>query len=235
MLNSLRVVCSARAALVRTSRLSAARPGHSLSSSLLPRGDTWPCSMDTRGLSYHTSPSHSPRSFCTGQVHLSCWRCQQPLDKTPAFFCLSCEAVQPPEQEVSYFEIMACDHTFTLDAHKLQRRYLQLQRALHPDNFGQKSVLELQGMRIEEGTDSGADTEFLLELMEINEAVDEARTPEEANQIGQDTKGKLADLTERIDAALREAELQTARALLAQMKYHANIEEKVKEKLREFM
>ncbi|CAB1431948.1 unnamed protein product [Pleuronectes platessa] len=160
---------------------------------------------------------------------------------------------------------MACDHTFTLDAHKLQRRYLQLQRALHPDNFGQKSVteqefsesqsalvnkayttllkplsrglymLELQGMRIEEGTDSGADTEFLLELMEINEAVDEAQTPEEANKIGQDTKGKLADLTERIDAALREAELQTARALLAQMKYHANIEEKVKEKLREFM
>ncbi|XP_053276161.1 iron-sulfur cluster co-chaperone protein HscB [Pleuronectes platessa] len=268
MLNSLRVVCSARAALVRTSRLSAARPGHSLSSSLLPRGDTWPCSMapvKDRGLSYHTSLSHSPRNFCTGQVHPNCWRCQQPLDKIPAFFCQSCEAVQPPEQGASYFEIMACDHTFTLDAHKLQRRYLQLQRALHPDNFGQKSVteqefsesqsalvnkayttllkplsrglymLELQGMRIEEGTDSGADTEFLLELMEINEAVDEAQTPEEANKIGQDTKGKLADLTERIDAALREAELQTARALLAQMKYHANIEEKVKEKLREFM
>ncbi|XP_019954648.1 iron-sulfur cluster co-chaperone protein HscB isoform X2 [Paralichthys olivaceus] len=262
MLNSLRVVCSARA-LVRTSRVSAAGPGHSLS--------TWLCSTDTRapvkdrGLSYHTNPPHSQRNFCTRQVELNCWKCQQPRGKAPSFFCMSCEAVQPPEEGMSYFEIMACDHTFTVDAQKLQRRYLQLQRALHPDNFCQKSVteqefsesqsslvnkayttllkplsrglymLELQGMRIEEGTDSGADSEFLLELMEINEALDEARTPEEANKIGQDTKGKLADLTERIDAALRKAELQTARALLSQMKYHANIAEKVKEKLREFM
>ena len=45
-------------------------------------------------------------------------------------------------------------------------------------------------MRIEEGTDSSADSEFLMELMEINEALDEARTPEAANRIGQDAKGK---------------------------------------------
>uniref|UniRef100_A0A3B4VJC0 HscB mitochondrial iron-sulfur cluster cochaperone n=1 Tax=Seriola dumerili TaxID=41447 RepID=A0A3B4VJC0_SERDU len=157
------------------------------------------------------------------------------------------------------------DYTFALDTKKLQKRYLQLQRSLHPDNFSQKSVkeqeysesqsslvnkayktlrkplsrglymLELEGMSIEEGTDSGADAEFLMELMEINEALDEAQTPEETNKIAQDTKGKLADLTERTDAALRKGELQTAKALLAQMKYHANIEEKVKEKLSQFM
>lgn len=50
--------------------------------------------------------------------------------------------------------------------------------------------LELQGMHIEEGTDSGADSAFLMELMEINEALDEAQTPEKANEIGQDTKGR---------------------------------------------
>lgn len=50
--------------------------------------------------------------------------------------------------------------------------------------------LELEGMRIEEGTDSGADSGFLMELMEINEALDEAQTPEAANKIGEDTKGK---------------------------------------------
>ncbi|KAG7221264.1 hypothetical protein INR49_017405 [Caranx melampygus] len=177
-----------------------------------------------------------------------------------------------PEEGTSYFKIMDCDYTFTLDTQKLQKRYLQLQRSLHPDNFSQKSVvgsggvrdrhlyhltlrrsdmllkvpcslmnchavfqLELEGMRIEEGTDSGADAEFLMELMEINEALDEAQTPEEANKIAQDTKGKLAELTEQTDAALRKGELQTAKALLAQMKYHANIEEKVKEKLSQFM
>lgn len=50
--------------------------------------------------------------------------------------------------------------------------------------------LELEGVRTEEGTDSEADSGFLMELMEINEALDEAQTPEDANKIGRDTKGK---------------------------------------------
>ncbi|XP_049434035.1 iron-sulfur cluster co-chaperone protein HscB [Epinephelus fuscoguttatus] len=215
-----------------------------------------------RKLIYYTT---SPRNYSTGQVKLNCWNCKLPLDQRPVFFCMSCKAVQPPDEEASYFKLMDCDYTFTLDTHKLQKRYLQLQRSLHPDNFSQKSVreqeyseshsalvnkayqtllkplsrglymLELEGMRIDDGTDSGADSEFLMELMEINEALDEAQTPEEANKIGQDTKGKLAVLTEEIDAALLKGELQAAKVLLAQMKYYANIEEKVKEKLSEFM
>ncbi|XP_071753810.1 iron-sulfur cluster co-chaperone protein HscB isoform X2 [Centroberyx gerrardi] len=175
------------------------------------------------------------------------------------------ERVQPPDEGVSHFQIMDCDRSFTLDPQKLQRRYLQLQRLLHPDNFSQKTVkeqeysenqsalvnkayetllkplsrglymLELEGMHIEEDAGSGADAEFLMELMEINEALDEAQTPEEANKIGQNTKVKLTDLTEQIDAALRKGELQAAKALLAQMKYFANIQEKVKEKLSQLM
>lgn len=220
---------------------------------------------DKRQFSYDTHHLCPARNFSTGQVKESCWNCKQLLDRTPSFFCMSCNVVQPPEEGASYFKIMNCDYTFTLDAQKLQKRYLQLQRSLHPDNFSQKSVkeqeysesqsalvnkayktllkplsrglymLELEGVRIEEGTDSGADPGFLMELMEINEALDEAQTPEEASEIGQDTKGKLADLTEQIDAALRKGELQAAKALLVQMKYYANIEEKVKEKLSEFM
>uniref|UniRef100_A0A3B4VJC5 HscB mitochondrial iron-sulfur cluster cochaperone n=1 Tax=Seriola dumerili TaxID=41447 RepID=A0A3B4VJC5_SERDU len=227
-----------------------------------PNKDTWHCNVNTRapvkdrGLTYSTKQANSPRSYCTGQIKQNCWNCKQSLDKAQAFFCVSLSCLP------NYYPL---DYTFALDTKKLQKRYLQLQRSLHPDNFSQKSVkeqeysesqsslvnkayktlrkplsrglymLELEGMSIEEGTDSGADAEFLMELMEINEALDEAQTPEETNKIAQDTKGKLADLTERTDAALRKGELQTAKALLAQMKYHANIEEKVKEKLSQFM
>lgn len=233
--------------------------------------DTWHGNMDLKALGkdrrpiYSTNAASSNRSYCAGQVTLNCWSCNRPLDATPAYFCTSCKVIQPPEEDASYFKIMDCDVTFTLDTHKLQKRYLQLQRSLHPDNFSQKSgkeqeyseshsalvnkayrtllkplsrglyMLELEGVRTEEGTISGADSGFLMELMAINEALDEARTPEDANKIGQDTKGKLAVLTEAIDAALLEGELQAAKALLAQMKYYANIEEKVKEKLSEFM
>lgn len=49
-------------------------------------------------------------------------------------------------------------------------------------------------MRIEEGTDSEADSEFLMELMDINEVLNEARTAGEAEQIGRDVQGKQRQL-----------------------------------------
>ncbi|KAK9522221.1 hypothetical protein VZT92_018699 [Zoarces viviparus] len=277
-LDTLRILCTSRASLHHSWLMTKRQfvyqtvtcAAHCMSTSF-PKKDTWHSNMDLNALGkdikriYSTYPASSIRKYCTGQVKLNCWNCKQPLDTTPAFFCMSCKVIQPPEEDASYFKIMDCDVTFTLDTQKLQKRYLQLQRSLHPDNFSQRPVkeqeyseshsalvnkayqtllkplsrglymLELEGVRTDEGTDSGADSGFLMQLMEINEALDEARTPEDANKIGQDTKGKLAVLTEAIDAALLEGELQAAKALLAQMKYYANIEEKVKEKLSEFM
>uniref|UniRef100_A0A7N8XT44 HscB mitochondrial iron-sulfur cluster cochaperone n=1 Tax=Mastacembelus armatus TaxID=205130 RepID=A0A7N8XT44_9TELE len=229
-----------------------------------PSKDIWHSNMTlrprskTRELICYSNNANVPRGYCTGQVKLNCWKCKQPIDKTPAFFCMSCKVVQPSEEGTSYFKIMDCDYTFTLDIQKLQKRYLQLQRSLHPDNFSQKSMkeqeysesqsalvnkayktllkplsrgvymLKLQGMHIEDGTESGTESEFLIKLMEINEALHEAQTPEEANQIGQDTKGKQI----RQFSSLK---LHAAKALLVQMKYYANVEEKVKKKLSEFM
>lgn len=45
-------------------------------------------------------------------------------------------------------------------------------------------------MRIEEGTDAEADPEFLMELMDTNEVLNEARTADEAEQIGRDVQGE---------------------------------------------
>ncbi|KAF6727498.1 Iron-sulfur cluster co-chaperone protein HscB, mitochondrial [Oryzias melastigma] len=218
-----------------------------------------------RELSYHPNEVFLFRTCSTSQAKLNCWNCKHLLDNVPAFFCNSCKVIQPPEEGASYFKILDCDYTFSLDTQKLQKRYLELQRSLHPDNYSQRSVrerefsesqsalvnrayrtllkplsrglymLQLEGMHLEEGTDSAADPAFLMQLMEINEAVDEAQTPEEAEKIGRDTRGKLTDLTEQIDAALHRGELHAAKALLVQMKYYTNIEEKVKEKLSEFM
>lgn len=44
-------------------------------------------------------------------------------------------------------------------------------------------------MRIEEGTDSEADSELLMELMDINEVLNEAQTAGDAEQIGRDVQG----------------------------------------------
>lgn len=62
-------------------------------------------------------------------------------------------------------------------------------------------------MRIEEGTDPGADSAFLMELMEINESLDEAQTPEEANKIGQTTRGKYLCLISSVNLKLVDGRL----------------------------
>lgn len=46
------------------------------------------------------------RNYCTGEISRNCWKCKQPLERIPAFFCLSCKVVQPPTEGTSYFKIM---------------------------------------------------------------------------------------------------------------------------------
>ncbi|XP_030647728.1 iron-sulfur cluster co-chaperone protein HscB [Chanos chanos] len=205
------------------------------------------------------------RNLCTSgkHDHHICWSCGS--TSVHLFFCSSCKVIQPPSEKASYFEVMNCEQKFALDTQKLQRRYLELQRTLHPDNFSQKTpreqeysenqsalvsrayrtllkplsrglyMLELRGLRLEEGTDAGADPELLLEVMEINEKLAETRSREEVDAIGQSMRERLRDLVEEMNLHLNKGDLQSAKAVLIQMKYFTNIEEKVKEKLTEIL
>ncbi|XP_039515810.1 iron-sulfur cluster co-chaperone protein HscB [Pimephales promelas] len=200
------------------------------------------------------------KSFSTGNVNRLCWNCGS---SAALFFCSSCNAIQPADDKTNYFDILNCAQTFSLDTQKLQKRYLELQRSLHPDNFGQKSLkeqeyseeqsalvnkayrtlqkplsravymLELQGVLLEEGTDATADPAFLLEVMEINESLAETRSQDEVNAIEQSVREKLKGLIEQMNSSLNKGDLLTAKGLLAQMKYFTNIEEKVKDRITE--
>ncbi|KAK1792241.1 hypothetical protein P4O66_012202 [Electrophorus voltai] len=187
---------------------------------------------------------NSARNFCTSSTIRNCWSCGS---SRKLFFCSSCKVIQPPIENVSYFELFNCDQTFALDTQKLQQRYLELQKSLHPDNFSLKSLteqgyselqsalvnkaystlqkpvtravymLQLQGVHLEEGTDSMVSHAFLLEVMKVNEKLWETQSREEVASIGQSVRG----------------DLQSAKELLARMKYFSNLEEKVKEQLTE--
>ncbi|XP_056110749.1 iron-sulfur cluster co-chaperone protein HscB [Rhinichthys klamathensis goyatoka] len=200
------------------------------------------------------------KSFSTVTLNRLCWNCGS---SAALFFCSSCNAIQPADDKTNYFDILNSEQTFSLDTQKLQKRYLELQRSLHPDNFGQKSLkeqeyseeqsalvnkayrtlqkplsravymLELQGVLLEEGTDATADPAFLLEVMEINESLAETRSQDEVHAIGQSVREKLKGLIEQMNSSLNKGDLLTAKGLLAQMKYFTNIEEKVKDRITE--
>ncbi|XP_076845978.1 iron-sulfur cluster co-chaperone protein HscB [Brachyhypopomus gauderio] len=209
------------------------------------------------GCSPHISTSS--RDLCSSP-HTRCWRCGS---SRLMFFCSSCEVIQPPYESATYFELLNCDQTFALDTQKLQQRYLELQKSLHPDNFSLKSLAEqryselqsalvnkayrtlqkpvaravymlrLRGVHLEEATDSMASPAFLLEVMKVNEKLSETQDHEEVASIGQSVREALKDLNEQINASLNKGDLQSAKELLARMKYFSNLEEKIKNKLTE--
>lgn len=108
---------------------------------------------------------------------------------------------------------MDCNHSFRVDTSKLQHRYQELQRLVHPDFFSQRSqtekdfsekhstlvndayktllaplsrglyLLKLHGIEIPEGTDHEMDSQFLMEIMEINEKLAEAQSETAMNEI----------------------------------------------------
>ncbi|XP_070242027.1 iron-sulfur cluster co-chaperone protein HscB isoform X3 [Bos mutus] len=157
-----------------------------------------------------------------------CWNCGGPggPPRGDRFFCPQCRALQPPDPTRDYFSLMDCNRSFRVDTVKLQHRYQQLQRLVHPDFFSQRSqnekdfsekhstlvneayktllaplsrglyLLKLRGIEIPEGTDYEMDSQFLTEIMEINEKLAEAQA-------------KQKELTDDVSRAF-ERELKTA-------------------------
>uniref|UniRef100_A0A4W5QVK5 HscB mitochondrial iron-sulfur cluster cochaperone n=1 Tax=Hucho hucho TaxID=62062 RepID=A0A4W5QVK5_9TELE len=248
-LNNLRIICTSQA-LQHSPKLLVNRHCVSKASSFYDTRHNNGIDFRSQNESKVKHINSLERTFCTASIKLNC---RQSVGQTPAFFCLYCNFVQPPHEGASFFQIMDCDKTFAMDTQRLQKTYLKLQRSLHPDNFSQKTeqeyseyqsalvnkayrtllqplsrglyMLELKGMHIEEGTDNGANPMFLMELIQINKALDEAQSKEETYKIGASMKEQLKDLTEQIHC----------QSTFAQMKYFANIEDKVKEKLSELM
>ncbi|XP_015499488.1 iron-sulfur cluster co-chaperone protein HscB isoform X2 [Parus major] len=161
-----------------------------------------------------------------------CWSCGAALpgNDGPPRFCPGCQALQPPAPRPDLFRLMDCDRSFRIDAQQLQRRFRSLQRAVHPDRFGQRPPLELRGVEPAQETDSDADSAFLMEIMEINEKLAEPKNEDNLEEIETLIKVKQEELTREVTAAFERDDLQEAKKLLAKMKYFANLEDKLKAK-----
>ncbi|XP_074742881.1 iron-sulfur cluster co-chaperone protein HscB isoform X3 [Strix uralensis] len=161
-----------------------------------------------------------------------CWSCGRPLPgaEGPPRFCAGCRALQPPGPRPDLFRLMGCDRSFRVDAQQLRRRFRSLQRAVHPDRFGQRPPLELNGVEPAQETDCDADSEFLMEIMEINEKLAEPKNEGTLEEIETLIQVKQEELTKEVTAAFERGDLQEAKKFLAKMKYFANLEDKVKHK-----
>src|SRR5262245_30625561 len=103
------------------------------------------------------------------------------------------------------FEVLGLPARFDLDPKDLEARFRELSRVMHPDRFAQRpaaergialgkavelneayrglrddlaraaALLRVRGLQVNEGPGTAADPEFLMEVMELREALAEAR------------------------------------------------------------
>ncbi|OXU28621.1 hypothetical protein TSAR_010926 [Trichomalopsis sarcophagae] len=185
-----------------------------------------------------------------------CWQCDFPHKSE--LFCAKCKALQKLPKDLDYFDIIGVERTFDVVVEDIQKKYRQLQTLLHPDKFGQKSdkekeisenlsslvnkayntllhpldrglyMLKLHDVSIPEGTTS-LDPEFLMEVMEINEEVEEAfENKEKALMLLQKNRETLAVLTKQISTAFSNNDIDQAKKLLIRMKYYMSIDNRLK-------
>ncbi|KAK1328402.1 hypothetical protein QTO34_011975 [Cnephaeus nilssonii] len=198
-----------------------------------------------------------------GSSSPQCWNCGGPGGpmREDGFFCPQCRALQPPDPTRDHFSLMDCKRSFNVDTAKLQHRYQQLQRLVHPDFFGQRSqtekdfsekhstlvndayktllaplsrglyLLKLHGVEIPEGTDYKMDNQFLMEIMDINEKLAEAQSEAAINEFESIVRAKQKELTDNLSRAFEQDDFEKAKEILTKMRYFSNVEEKIKLKM----
>lgn len=156
----------------------------------------------------------------------------------------------------NYFELFGLPASYAIDLADLSSRYRELQRRFHPDRFAAapeserrlsvqmtaqinaayqtlrdrvargRYLLGLKGVRTDEETDTRMDPAFLMEQMELREALDEARgaTDREARcsalqeRVDELLDSKTAMLQQNFSAGSAPA-LQAARELVREMQF----------------
>lgn len=188
----------------------------------------------------------------------TCWNCGQKYSSL-RFFCEKCTAVQEISPEVNFFDMFDLEENFNMDRKELQRKFTNLQRQLHPDKFTSRSTREqnislqnsallnkayttllkplprgiymLKTKGIVFGEEVRADDpQFLLELMDINERVEESDTDAKV-RLFDELQRKLNDVIKLVSHSFEVDDVEEARRSIIRLKYFTNISDRLREEL----
>ena len=152
-----------------------------------------------------------------------------------------------------FFSLFALPRQFTIDSAKLTAAYRELQQQLHPDRFVGKSdaerrwsmqaasmvnegyqtlrkdlpratyILKLEGIDLDDETDTQVDPMFLMEQMELRESLEAAENsvqPGEAlNSLRAQLRGATTEQTNSFAAAVEAADWARARTCARQWQF----------------
>jgi molecular chaperone HscB len=183
-----------------------------------------------------------------------CWSCERAAGAGP--FCARCGAILPPDPAVDHFTVAGVARGYALDLAELEERFREQSRKLHPDRFTtadararraslQWSVklnearrvlkdpikraaylLSLNGVQVP----AMAPPALLMEILELREALGEARAAGDDQKIQAMASAMRARLGEALRAVAEElgaARFERAAAQLVAIRYFARFMDEV--------
>ncbi|MDX1923634.1 MAG: Fe-S protein assembly co-chaperone HscB [Rickettsiaceae bacterium] len=148
---------------------------------------------------------------------------------------------------MNYFELFALKPQFQINLTQLEERYIELQKQIHPDS-GQKTkdieaydlnqayqtlkndylraclLLKQNGVDLlDENQQSNVDKNFLLEILERNELIDELEDLGALERDIEEVRNQRSDCIESIDLAFRSGDKLRAVNYTIYLKYYDNL------------
>ncbi|KAL2557084.1 iron-sulfur cluster co-chaperone protein HscB [Forsythia ovata] len=203
-------------------------------------------------------------SFCSeskSAEKLQCWNCDATADgTTPFLVCQSCRSVQAVNHSIDYFQILGVERKYNIEVEKLEEKYKNWQKKLHPDLVHSKSqrereyaaeqsarvinayrtltdplsraiyILKLENVVVDE-EERITDPELLAEIMELREAVEEAEGNQALNQIKAQIQDKMQYWCKSFEDAFLNKKYENAIASIQRMTYYKRANEEIIKKL----
>ena len=153
----------------------------------------------------------------------------------------------------NHFDIFGLPVSFDVDAANLAERYRDLQRAIHPDRFANapdrerreamqmaanineayqtlksplqraRYILQLKGVNFDDQKDTNFDSAFLMEQIELREALAEVKDNPNAltrlNDLMQDINTRISAMQGELASALEGDDLDLAKALVHKLQF----------------
>ncbi|KAF5301094.1 hypothetical protein FQA39_LY10913 [Lamprigera yunnana] len=195
------------------------------------------------------------------QAAPKCWNCGFQIIHTD-LFCNQCNLLQQPPQTSNYFIILNINQSYDIDLKQMTKKFRELQALLHPDKFSNKSdkeksisadysalvnksyntlqsplkraihLLNLYGVELAEDQKL-SEPEFLMEIMELNEEVEAANTPEQFKHLEQKNKKELEKIGSNISHFFKENNLMRAKQEVIRMRYYNSLRMRINALLRD--
>ena len=161
----------------------------------------------------------------------------------------------------NYFELFGLPEAFSIDTAALSERFRQLQSQLHPDRYASASdqerrlsvqgaafvneasetlkdplkraryLLMLRGVEFDDEKETSSDPEFLIEQMELREALAEVRQQGDPlsalDRISDDIRSRNQALVEGFQRQFESGELQSAKASVVKLRFFRRLLDEV--------